>query len=141
MPYLNWRSGETRPEGSYRQEITQEEGSFPRREHLLRLTLSPEALEVLAQRLEELYSQGCGELRIDLPEGWILFWKSREEESRLLVAHPQPGEWVTTVALEAKHGMLLASSLRQMKKGESRPVSQGGIIGRVSNVEIVIAVE
>lgn len=150
MPYLNWRSGETRPGGTYRQEVIQEipreEASAPRggrppRPILLRLTLGPKALEELVLRLEELQAPPAAELRVDLPEGWILFWKKREEESRLLIAHPQPGEWVATAALEPGHGSRLIAALRRLGKGDSHPVSQGGRIGKVSNLEIVIAVE
>lgn len=139
MPYLNWKSAETRPGEVYGQEVTSVERNPSRLEHQLRLTLGPEQRVELALRLEELYAGPEGELRIDLPESWILFWKARAEESRLLIAHPQPGEWVMTAALEPGHGGRFAAALRELRKGESLAVSRGGIIGRVSNGEIVIA--
>ncbi len=135
MPYLNWKTAETRPPGGFSQEV----GAHPRREHQLKLELSRPALEELIPQLEEALGEVGNELRLDLPGEWIIFWKARDTESRLLIAHPQPNEWVATAALEPAHGARVLSALRELKEGDSLPLSRGGTLGGVTNVEIIIS--
>jgi hypothetical protein len=128
MPYLNWRNAP----------IRQEVGPHPKREFSLKIGIPAVSFPELVERLEDLFGEDGAELRVDLPEEWILFWKIREEESRLLMAHPQKTEWVATAALEKGHGQSVVSRLKALRPGESLRVSDGGTIGRVSNVEIEI---
>lgn len=88
--------------------------------------------------LEEVYLRGGSELRVDLPGNWILFWKTRESESRLLLAHPQHDEWVATLALEAEHGRRVLDAVRALQMGDVVSLSEQGAIGSISNVEVIV---
>ncbi len=138
---MNWKE---RPLA--RQEI----GPAPGHE-VSRLSLGVGAGEAaeLAAALRELFAVAAaapagphGELRLDLPRGWIVFWKLREGESRLLLAHPQQDEWVATAALTREHGALVAERLERLAGGALLNVGEVGgelgVIGSVSNVELVI---
>src|SRR5258708_6438717 len=121
MPYLNWKEREIQkriePQVDARSTLT--------------LTLSGEERAALLPLLEEVYLREGSELRVDLPENWIVFWKSRESESRLLIAHPERGEWVTTIALEAGHGRSVLESLKGLSPGDAFSVSEHGVVGSV----------
>ena len=80
------------------------------------------------------------ELRVDLPRNWLLFWKARESESRLLIAHPQAEVWVGTLALEASDAALLLERLRCARAGDVVKVSEIFAVGGVSNFELTIRV-
>lgn len=131
MPYVNWKEREIQkhidPQIDARSTLT--------------LTLDEGQRAQLLPFLEEVFFRGGSELRVDLPSNWILFWKSRESESRLLLAHPQQGEWVTTLALEAGHGKSVVENLKTLKSGDAFSVSEHGMIGSVSNVEVILALK
>ena len=129
MPYLNWKTREIRK--------TIEPHADAR--STLALNLSAEERAQLLPMLEEVYAHGGAELRLDLPGEWIIFWKSRESESRLLLAHPQRDEWVATVALESEHGRRLLQRLGELGTGDALSISELGAIGSVSNVEIILS--
>ncbi|MGZ3686764.1 MAG: hypothetical protein ACXWPM_13060 [Bdellovibrionota bacterium] len=129
MPYLNWRGAA----------LTQTLIPHPKLQSELKLELDAPARDELAARLEETYAQGAGELRLDLPRNWIIFWKLRESDSRLLLAHPQPDEWVATVALEAAFGASLVAAFRALSSGRELIASQLGTLGAMSNVELKLA--
>jgi hypothetical protein len=128
MPYLNWKEREIRkhldPHADARSTLT--------------LNLSDENRGQILPFLEEIFFRGGSELRLDLPDNWIVFWKSRDGESRLLLAHPQKDEWVATAALEMEHGRRVVESLRRLGPGDAFSISEHGSIGSVSNVEILI---
>jgi len=129
MPYLNWKNRDVRksiePHADARSTLT--------------LALSVEERAELLPFLEEVYLRGGSELRLDLPGEWIVFWKTRDSESRLLLAHPQHEEWVATVALDADHGHRLVERLSELQAGDALPVTELGAIGAVSNVEIILS--
>lgn len=129
MPYLNWKNAS----------IRQEMGPHPRLQSQLTLTLGLSERSELHARLSEVLIAEGGELRLDLPSNWAIFWKSRESESRLLLAHPQTDEWVATVALHPDHGSALLRALEACKSGESISIGELDAVGSVSNVEIVIS--
>jgi hypothetical protein len=128
MPYLNWKT----------QSVELEVVSHEQRGSQLTMRLGRAAFDELLPRLEGVYIGGEGELRLDLPKDWIIFWKLRETESRLLIAHPQEKEWVTTVALDAPHGLKFMERLKALKPGESVALGELAPIGNVSNVEVVV---
>lgn len=131
MPYVNWKEREIRKHVDAHEDARS----------TLSLGLSEDELAQLIPFLEEVFLRGGSELRLDLPENWILFWKSRESESRLLLAHPQRGEFVTTLALEVEHGKRVIDALKALGSGDALSVSEHGMIGSVSNVEIVITLK
>lgn len=104
----------------------------------LSLTLTEPQRAQLLPFLEEIYLRGGSELRVDLPDNWIVFWKSRESESRLLLAHPQQGEWVTTVALDPEHGTRVAEKLKELHSGDTFSLAEQGAVGSVSNVDVLV---
>jgi hypothetical protein len=129
MPYLNWKEAAL---DRVNQEIISEGYSQ-------RLTLSFGDLEreQLLSELREVLAEGSrGELRLDLPRGWIIFWKLREGESRLLIAHPQAEEWVATASLDPAHAQRLLESLDKLETNGSVVLGELGPVGSVSNVEI-----
>jgi hypothetical protein len=107
--------------------------------------MAPPLRQALASELVAIFSGGAAELRLDLPDSWVIFWKERTDESRLLLAHPRDGEWVATAALERGHGLELVRLLREAAPGTEIAVgeiSSGvGRISSISNVEIVLSIE
>lgn len=131
MPYLNWKETQLRKSVSERE----------RGRSVLQLAVSVSDAQALAESLSAIYSAEAGvgpELRVDLPDEWILFFKLRESESRLLLAHPQKDEWVSTLALEREHGAKVIGALRALRSGEKIEVHALGSVGGVSNVNILI---
>jgi hypothetical protein len=112
----------------------------------MELQFDQEEVRLLLAQLEEIFLNGGHELRMDLPEGWIVFWKSRESGSRLLLAHPQEKEWVATAALETELGKKWIAKLKSLSPGQSLSLhevsEESGVElfapGSVSNVEIKI---
>jgi hypothetical protein len=101
MPYLNWTRTSLRPVAS----------AHPTRETELTLVLTDELWLELRERIGPILAGSeAGELRLDLPGGWTLFWKRREGESRLLMAHPEHEEWVATLALGSDHAERVLSA-------------------------------
>jgi hypothetical protein len=140
MPYLNWKERSTAhsmrplPVGSH-------EGRSQ-----MDLGFNAEEISLLVPHLEEIFLSGGFELRMDLSDGWTVFWKSRESGSRLLLAHPEHQEWVATVALELGLGVKLIERLKALKSEQSFSIhelgAESGIefysLGAVSNVEVRI---
>lgn len=119
--------------------ISQEVSPHEVLESKLRLTLSAVNLAELIPQLEDLFLRDGNELRLDLPQNWIIFWKKRADESRILIAHPNPGEWVATAALEISHGKDLIMALKDLQPGQTVEMSEMGRVGGVSNTEIAIS--
>jgi hypothetical protein len=150
MPHLNWRSSPVvkrvvplGPNGP----LDPSESDGIERDFVMQLELSRPALRELADVLLEVLSPGGGELRVSLPDAWTVFWKLREDETRLLIAHPQVGEWVATVALEPLHAQAVNDALARVL-GSATPeaneslsigkLARDGIVSSVSNLELVI---
>ncbi|MCM2279385.1 MAG: hypothetical protein NDJ89_15020 [Oligoflexia bacterium] len=136
MPRLNWKSGPVA-----RLEPVE---AHPKAGSLLRVSVAFASLPELVHALGEAFEGEHSELRLELPQEWLIFWKRREQESRLLLAHPEPGVWVATVALELPAALALLQGLRKARPGDSVAVGElagkSGRIGSVSNVEILISV-
>jgi hypothetical protein len=129
MPYLNLR------ELPVTREIRPLDGQTAgeERDFAMRVVLGAEALGRLADALSAL---GIGaELRVDLPGDWTLFWKAREGESRMLVAHPESEQWVATLALSPSHLALAVAALR----AGAASVHSLEALSSVSNLELEIA--
>lgn len=133
MPYLNWRNAQIE------QEVRTSGESGEAREFQLSLKLSGELLQELVPQLDEIFEQNGPELRIDLPQEWLMFWKLRTGESRVLMAHPQPDEWVSTMALNAVHGKKLIEALKALSVGQTVSIENLGSVGSVSNVDVLIS--
>ena len=95
---------------------------------MMQLDLDTQELSALVLGLEQVFASG-GELRLDLPDQWIVFWKKRPTDSRLLLAHPQQGEWVATIALEETHAQNLVNALKRLSAGEGVSVHELGELG------------
>ena len=128
MPYLNWKEAPVRKSLSEREKGPSE----------LRLAIATAEAQALVQALEEVFASVGPELRADLPDNWILFLKLREGESRLLLAHPEKDEWVSTAALDAAHGQALLRELRTLRPGMQLDVRALGEVASVSNLHLLI---
>jgi hypothetical protein len=105
------------------------------------LALSDEWIQPFVTALEDVFVRQSGELRMHLPEGWVLFWKLREEGNRAIVAHPQANEWVGTIALDANFGQMWISSLKKIQIDQSLLLSGVARLERVSNLELILSRE
>jgi hypothetical protein len=97
---------------------------------------STQLSEELLPKLRETFLEEAGELRLDLPEEWSIFWKKREDDSRLLIAHPQKDQWVATVALTEEYATKVLHEVSTLTAGESYDF---GKPGSVCNLELVIS--
>jgi hypothetical protein len=137
MPYLNWKDP-TRLKHQLKQEIAPyEAGGDEGGRQRLTLSLEGQPLKELLLLLREVFSAG-GELRLDLPRGWAIFWKKREGESRLLLAHPQHDEWVATCALTAEHGAQAIERLEALGAGQRLDLGELAVLGGLSNLELTL---
>ena len=94
--------------------------------------------DLFCQPLEEVFASVGPELRIDLPDDWILFLKLREGESRLLLAHPETSAWVSTAAFERSHGEVFLRELKALRPGTLIDVRALGDVASVSNLHLLI---
>jgi hypothetical protein len=150
MPHLNWKAA------SLTQSVTDKSGAgseatsgAPEDFMTLSLELTASLRDELLPRLREIFqlkaeAESLGserpalnpELRVDLPRNWILFWKLRDGESRLLIAHPQSEEWVMTSALNAEHASRFLSALGALEPGNSLSLAALAPVARVSNAAL-----
>lgn len=132
MPYLDWSE----------QNIGLEAAPQADRETQLTLTLPNRELAAqLKTELEGVLATPGRELRLNLPRRWTIFWKAREGDSRLLLAHPEHDVWVATVAAEAEYGQLLLKGLdRVSQSGGGIDLASLGAGHSFNNLGLVIQV-
>lgn len=172
MPHLNWREADQGPDAlvlsvetfAHSGARSGPRSAFSGREYELTIEMSAARRDALLERLREVLSSpeksgaesGAGfgsglgtELRLDLPREWIVFWKLREGESRILMAHPAEKQWVASINLEPSHALSLLRALAACVPGvPGAPGSPGGTVeigalgtvGEVSNAEVRIRV-
>ena len=133
MPYLNWLE---RP-------IELTRTNHHRFGTQLELPLTSEDLARLREAVSEVILAGEGELRVDLPQDWTIFWKAREGESRQLLARPEKDKWVATLAYHSNEGRALINALttKLSAPGNSIRLSELGPLNATSNIEVVIRLE
>lgn len=107
MPYLNLMD----------HPVLLSKDSHPKWETALSLSFSGEARDRLLERLEQTVEQQK-ELRLDLPQGWTLYFKLKEGDNRLLLAHPEAEAWVGTVLLMEKEMGEFLSRLRGLSPAD-----------------------
>ncbi len=136
MPFLNWKS----------QPIDVSQESAPRWGTRVTIALPPEQRAALEKSLEDCLQVGGKELRVDFPKGWSIFWRIREEtgeaSSRVLLAHPDPEQWVASVLLEPRPATDFVARYRawHSDSGRDASLSPNALEGihRVSNLELVL---
>jgi hypothetical protein len=128
MPYLNWR------DAPVQSEVIHSEDGVAR----LKLRVPADLRSALLNLLKETFREGAGELRLDLPRNWAFFWKLRDEESRILIAHPQQDEWVATFALEPAHAIAFLERFDQLTVSQSILLSSLGPCGPISNTDLTL---
>jgi uncharacterized protein YllA (UPF0747 family) len=89
MPYLDWK---------VQPGVTLRMVDHERLETEVQISLSRGLIQELHGQLQAVFVQAEAELRIDFPGNWTLYWKARDGESRMLLAHPEKDQWVGTVA-------------------------------------------
>lgn len=97
------------------------------------LSISKPRWDELSDLLGQLKNKEGSELRTDFPQGWTIFWKIRDGESRFFVAHPEADQWVATLALSRTH---LDAILVQLLNGQATDLSTLETVSRMSNVEV-----
>lgn len=130
MPYLNWSEAEILPVQT----------GHPRLGTQLELTFSAEQALHLVESLQPVFAKAGSELRLDLPGRWTLYWKIREGDTRLLLAHPEADAWVGTVALNPEQAPGCLDKLRSLSVAGAEPFRLGDLPGvnRPSNFELVL---
>lgn len=136
MPYLNWESSRV-PHTLHSASAVG--SAIP----VLELELQGAQLEELVQELEAVFKLSTSdnlsqELRLKLSDPWTLFWKMREGENRILVAHPETETWVGTLALEPISAGKLISALKIMEVRQSWIITDLFSIARLSNLNLKI---
>ncbi|MBL7716207.1 MAG: hypothetical protein JNL01_12150 [Bdellovibrionales bacterium] len=125
MAYLNWTNNVP---GAF--EIQVGQGS-------VELRVNSEYRKTLLEKLREGQSY---ELRMDLSQGWTVYWKVREGDSRLLLSHPEKDQWVGAVSLNQEDFNRVISWI---ENPEADVVSLSslktyGSFSKVSNLELAI---
>lgn len=105
---------------------------------VLTLFLGPENLASLHTALGEIRAKEGSELRTELPEGWTIFWKVRSGESRFLLARPEVGQWVATLALSMSHLEVIRTCIAG---GDGGALSLLGPVSRMSNIEVILRLQ
>ncbi len=114
----------------------QNAGQFEARDRVeVRIELTAQRWVEFAAALGEISSREGSELRTEFPEGWTIFWKIRDGESRFFVAHPETEQWVATLALSPAHFEAVRT---RMREGTVGPLSTLESVSRMSNVEVVV---
>ena len=129
MAYLNWSSAPAA--------VTVD----PSREEKIGVRiagLTAEDRSELATAVAAVNRQEDPELRIDFPNHFTLFIKSRSDVSRFLVAHPEPEAWVGTIALSLAHGDAFSDRLLAGWT-EELSVNRLSKVDRWSNLELTLA--
>jgi hypothetical protein len=103
------------------------------------LELAAQALhDDLLPSLKNTFEEQGGELRVDLPKEWSLFWKARKGDTRILVAHPSQDQWVGTLALEPRFASRLIELLEKSVSGDEIRLSSVDTVSKLSNLDIVL---
>lgn len=143
MAYLNWKDRNV----TARVEVLNPDSATEKL--ALEMGLDHALVNELELALSEL-KESAAELRVDLPNGWTLFWKLKTSGSRLLMAHPEETVWVATFALEKEHLKAVETSLRAMqateviegfKVEELIEQAEQGSLDRVSNLTCRISLQ
>lgn len=136
MPYLDWKQNPSPNLVEVR--------DHPTRQTELILNLGKADASLLREDLAAVFaagSSGTTELRLELPAGWTLFWKRREEGNRLLLARPETGQWVATLALDADLAKKFDEFLADVAPANSSSLfrfSEQGSLWSFSNLELGI---
>lgn len=112
------------------------------------LILKPNAEQAsdLAQRLQPLMNGGEIAVSLDhkdapapgLPGGmWKTYFKVRDTDTRLLLAHPAPEEWVAVFALE---GAVMEALILALRSGKPCKLSELARLNTVSNMHLAFEV-
>ncbi len=138
MPYLNWSK-----QDATETPVVAETSQHPRYETQLTLKLPSGELGKLIAELQAVFAEPGTELRLELPMRWTLYWKLRDGDSRLLLAHPDHESWVGSVSLNELHSKSLLETLRALAPGQSyrfTDLREQGSWSTVGNLEIVMTV-
>ncbi|MBI3542371.1 MAG: hypothetical protein HY075_03740 [Deltaproteobacteria bacterium] len=132
MAYLNWK---TRPG------IKLTRSQHPTRQSQLEVALPPELVAELHAELAAAFAPGGSELKLELPEGWVTYWKLKGGLSRLQLAHPAADQWVATIQLTDAHGAALLAGLQALGApgGAGFAVGTLGAMAPIVNFELVLA--
>lgn len=104
--------------------------------------LKPEEFETIAKFLPTALEQREVQMELDSAqcrnedrrnETWNLYWKVKEGQSRVLLAHPEPSVWVGTVFLEKSQMKAVQEKLLQK---EPFSLEQTGPLYHLGNLHL-----
>lgn len=116
---------------------------------LLFLRLDENNRELLMRALQELLSGSALETRIEFAQmlqaegsraNLVIHWKLRDVDSRGLLAHPEPLEWVGTVLLSRATAELMIGFVKQTGGARMRLSEVTRLVG-FSNLDIEFDIE
>lgn len=105
------------------------------RQNELRLSVPASDSERILEGFNLWVLNPTSELKLELTQGWTLYFKIREGESRQYLSHPEDEIWVATFALSADHAVLLLDKLRT-KDNEYFETGSLGTVQSLSNLEL-----
>lgn len=131
MPHLDWKSKQPL-------EVMLQREDHPEREHLLTIRMDSMHWTHWSRTLVELLDDPnpSAELKSEWPNGWTIYWKNRDEDSRVLLAHPEESLWVATVAWNRTEAPALREALGQLAAGRALSLFNFQGISFLSNLEI-----
>jgi len=110
----------------------------PEREHLLVIRMDSAHWGEWIRTLTELLSDPnpSAELKSEWPGGWTIYWKNRDDDSRVLLAHPDENLWVATIAWKRDAAGSLLEALLRLSPGERLSLLEFEGVSFLSNLEI-----
>lgn len=132
MDMLDWKNSPT---------VTLARGAHPK--YQTQVTIMATATQLT--ELHSAFSQAAAandEVRVELPQNWMLYFKLRASASRVQLAHPALNDWVATLNLSPTHAQKFLDALLQLaQQNGAGEVMLNALAdpGPFANVEIVIA--
>lgn len=133
MPFLNFLE----------RAIAVEMAPHPKLQTVVTMVFESREAAEHAQGLEGLLAPEAptsAELRVDYPQGFTVFWKLRDGESRFFLAHPEKEAWVATLALSRDHLEAIAKAFHG-SAADPLDLSTLSVVSKMSNVEIRLKVK
>jgi len=131
-------------------EVSYELKPHPKWQLQMTMRLAPAQCEALAVALEKAFTKtelklpladlgtrGWADELGDVPQKFMSFWKVREGDSRIMIAHPEQNEWVVTVALERYY---FEKMIEKLKAKASFKIESFCQLNRISNLHVVFEI-
>jgi hypothetical protein len=108
----------------------------------LELQFPQSELQQLESALISVYQGTETEARLLLPSSWTVYFKKRDSDSQLFLAHPAPDTWVATCALNPALAEALVLAVQDLlgtgTEFHLSRLKHVGKVNRLSNLEVLI---